>query len=225
MQPLPMAHKPAPVPDAVLLANTHIATPCRADWNAMTGDTRSRFCGSCRKNVYNLSAMTAPEAAALIREKEGKLCVRYYERADGTVLTQDCPVGVAAVRRKAARVFAAGIVGFAALFSAATQWWTTDTGTNLFADRLHHWAERIHPTPPSPPRIMGKVAGMPVETPTETMGLAETVPEPPPAIVGAPEPFMGEAPPEIMGRMSSVEAVREVKGAVRVGRPSPPQNR
>ena len=72
--------------------------------------------------------MTGQEAASLIREKEGKLCVRFYQRADGTVLTQDCPTGVAAVRRKITRAVAAGIVGVAALLSAVTQWWKTENG-------------------------------------------------------------------------------------------------
>src|SRR6516162_8887116 len=35
-----------------------VASPCPADWNAMQGDDRVRFCGQCEKNVYNLSAMT-----------------------------------------------------------------------------------------------------------------------------------------------------------------------
>src|SRR4029077_18630101 len=60
---------------------------------------RARFCEQCRLNVYNLSEMSAAEAAALVREKEGRLCVRYYARPDGTMLTRDCPVGFRAARR------------------------------------------------------------------------------------------------------------------------------
>src|SRR5689334_4619149 len=85
----------------VLLENVRIATPCSADWSQMAGDDRVRFCGGCEKNVYNLSAMTRAEAEALVREREGRLCVRMYQRADGTVLTQDCPVGVRRTRLKA----------------------------------------------------------------------------------------------------------------------------
>ena len=87
-----------------------VASPCPADWNAMQGDDRMRFCGQCEKNVYNISAMTHAEAEALIREKEGKLCVRFYQRTDGTVLTADCPVGK---RRKRNRriLVAAGAAG------------------------------------------------------------------------------------------------------------------
>lgn len=56
----------------------HIAEPCHADWNAMTGDEARRFCDSCQKHVHHLSAMTRREARALVRapQPEG-LCVRY----------------------------------------------------------------------------------------------------------------------------------------------------
>ena len=71
-----------------------VASPCPANWEEMTGDDRIRFCNSCQLNVYHLSGMTRLEAETLIQEKEGKLCVRYYRRADGTILTKDCPVGL-----------------------------------------------------------------------------------------------------------------------------------
>ena len=93
-----------------VLENLHVAAPCSADWNRMTGDARARFCGQCEKNVYNLSDMTRAEAEALLVEKEGKLCVRYYQRADGTILTADCPSGVAKRRRKR-RVIAVTFAG------------------------------------------------------------------------------------------------------------------
>jgi hypothetical protein len=77
-----------------LLSQIRIASPCHADWDEMTGDDRVRFCGLCEKNVYNLSALTSEQAVSLIREKEGRLCTRFFQRADGTMLTADCPVGV-----------------------------------------------------------------------------------------------------------------------------------
>src|SRR5436190_15738783 len=76
-----------------LLANVRIASPCNARWEDMDGDERSRFCRHCSKHVYNFSEMTAQAAATLIREREGNLCGRFYQRADGTMLTADCPVG------------------------------------------------------------------------------------------------------------------------------------
>ena len=76
-----------------LLSDVRIASPCPASWDKMTGDDRKRFCGQCKLHVYNLSAMAAPEAEALLQKSEGRLCVRLYRRRDGTVLTRDCPVG------------------------------------------------------------------------------------------------------------------------------------
>ncbi|MBV9957368.1 MAG: hypothetical protein JO360_03070 [Acidobacteria bacterium] len=86
------------------LDQVKVAAPCTADWESMLGDERRRFCGQCEKNVYNLSAMTRREAEELINRTEGRLCVRFYRRADGTVLTQDCPVGLLALKRRLKRV-------------------------------------------------------------------------------------------------------------------------
>ena len=86
------------------LRNIKVASPCRADWDAMYGTDRVRYCGDCKLNVYNLSGMRRVDAERLIASVEGRLCVRFYRRADGTVLTKDCPVGLAAVRAKLSRV-------------------------------------------------------------------------------------------------------------------------
>lgn len=76
-----------------------IASPCKADWDAMAGDNRVRFCGSCHKNVYDFSQMSRAEAQSLLLEKEGNLCARLHRRADGTVITSDCPIGTTPPRR------------------------------------------------------------------------------------------------------------------------------
>jgi Carboxypeptidase regulatory-like domain len=90
------------------LSNLRIASPCPADWEKMVGDARVRHCAECNLNVYNLSAMTKRQIQQLIAGSIGKrLCTRFYRRADGTVLTQDCPWSVRAVTRKGSRVGAA----------------------------------------------------------------------------------------------------------------------
>ncbi|HVQ55701.1 MAG TPA: PASTA domain-containing protein, partial [Pyrinomonadaceae bacterium] len=86
------------------LNNIKIASPCSADWEGMFGNERKRFCGDCKLNVYNLSGMTRTEAESLLEQAEGGLCVRYYRRADGTILTQDCPVGWAKVKQRASMI-------------------------------------------------------------------------------------------------------------------------
>jgi hypothetical protein len=77
-----------------------VAAPCTADWRHMYGDERVRFCGQCSQNVYNLSALTREQAEDLILRHEGRLCVRFYQRKDGTVLINNCPVGLAALKAK-----------------------------------------------------------------------------------------------------------------------------
>ena len=90
------------------LSSIRIASPCPADWEKMVGDERMRHCAECNLNVYNLSAMTERQVQTLIAERSGqRLCTRFYRRADGTVLTQDCPWSFRAMKRKAARLGAA----------------------------------------------------------------------------------------------------------------------
>lgn len=91
-----------------MLEDIRIASPCPADWNQMVGDDKSRFCKQCEKNVYNLSAMTREEAELLVLSKEGNLCVQLWKRADGTVITADCPVGLRRKRMRLAAVIAVG---------------------------------------------------------------------------------------------------------------------
>jgi hypothetical protein len=97
------------------LETIRVASPCNAAWDEMTGTDRVRFCHLCQKNVYSLSQMTRRQAEALVEQREGSLCVRLYRRADGTVLTEDCPVGLRAVRRQAAVLVGGVAAGFLAL--------------------------------------------------------------------------------------------------------------
>src|SRR5207247_7817522 len=76
-----------------------IASPCPASWEAMEGNHRVRSCDHCQLHVFNLSALTQQQAEDLIGRSEGRLCVRLYRRADGTVMTADCPPGLQALRR------------------------------------------------------------------------------------------------------------------------------
>jgi hypothetical protein len=98
-----------------LLKQVKVASPCHVAWSEMQGDDRTRYCQHCKLNVFNLSDMTDREAEALLRGANGRLCVRYYQRADGTVMTRNCPVGLAAVRKK----LAIGVMSAAALVISA----------------------------------------------------------------------------------------------------------
>jgi hypothetical protein len=100
-----------------VLDDVRVAAPCKASWDAMVGDERVRHCGACDQRVYDLGEMTRDEAQALLRDREGRLCVRFFRRADGTILTKDCAVGVGQRRRMrvvagaAAALAAVGIAG------------------------------------------------------------------------------------------------------------------
>src|SRR5712672_3512116 len=91
-----------------VLDRLEIAAPCGGQWSRMTGSDRVRHCADCKQNVYDLTAMTRDEAEALVAEREGEVCVRFYKRADGTVMTSDCRVGVSQRRRR--RLFKWGLI-------------------------------------------------------------------------------------------------------------------
>jgi hypothetical protein len=99
------------------LDNIRIASPCAADWNEMGGDERKRFCSECSLNVYNLSGMTRDEAENLLLTSEGRVCVRFYRRKDGTILTKDCPVGWRAIKRRVSRAATAVVSLCAGIFT------------------------------------------------------------------------------------------------------------
>jgi hypothetical protein len=96
-----------------------IATPCPISWEQMSGDNRIRFRDHCHLNVYNIAELTRIEAATLIASTEGRLCARLFRRADGTVLTKDCPVGLRALRRRVAKRTAAIFAAIVSLSGAA----------------------------------------------------------------------------------------------------------
>ena len=95
--------------DRDLLNRVYIAAPCTVDWDSMQGDDRQRFCGQCKLNVYNVESLSTQEAANLIRKSEGRLCMRLYRRKDGTILTDNCPVGLRKIRARMKSCAAAAI--------------------------------------------------------------------------------------------------------------------
>jgi hypothetical protein len=101
------------------LSNLRIAAPCPASWDEMAGDERVRHCTFCALNVYNFAEMTARDVRDLLARSEGRVCARLYRRADGTVLTRDCPTGIRAVRQRASRAAAALVAALLTLPSLA----------------------------------------------------------------------------------------------------------
>lgn len=134
-----------------------VASPCQASWGSMRGDDRTRFCSECSLHVYNISGMNRSEAEQLVSNAEGRLCVRFFRRSDGTVLTQDCPVGVSMIRRRAARMLAGVsallaflMAGFAAAASSPSRSSLAGTARSPL-QRIVEWLD-----PPMAP-IQGKM--------------------------------------------------------------------
>lgn len=93
------------------LDSIRIASPCSAKWEDMVGDDRKRHCLECRLDVHDLSAMPRAEADAWLAARRGRACLRLRKRADGRLITNDCPVGLRARARRSLKVVTgAGIV-------------------------------------------------------------------------------------------------------------------
>jgi hypothetical protein len=94
-----------------------IATPCPMSWDQMAGDDRARHCLKCGLNVFNISEMTSMQVTELVRRTDRRFCAKLYRRADGTVLTKDCPVGVRTRRQRIARMATATLATVLGAFS------------------------------------------------------------------------------------------------------------
>jgi hypothetical protein len=175
----------------ILLENIRIATPCNADWDDMAGDAQVRFCGKCEKNVYNLSEMSRADAEALVRDKEGRMCVRLYQRSDGTVLTSDCPVGVRRERLRA-RIWAR-VSGMAASMALALGLFSGRARADLAVGENKNPKVTQPKTPPHV-QVMGGAVARPPEKLMGKIAMPEN-PKPekkPTAKMGEPMPIMGD---------------------------------
>ncbi|WP_437510009.1 hypothetical protein [Sorangium sp. So ce1099] len=189
-----------------LLDSLRVASPCNASWDEMAGDDRVRFCQHCEKNVYNLSEMPRGEAERLVRAAAGDLCVRLYQRADGTVLTADCPVGV---NRRRIRNLTAAAVGGGLLAAGMALASASSSSRVVMGDRAEPPPRAVEPDGvvamggllprPSPPqpgaseRIVMSIANRPA-FPHAPAPAAPAVEEPPPGLEVAPAEPAATAP-------------------------------
>lgn len=81
------------------LSQMRLAAPCQQSWDTMSGNEHVRFCATCYKNVYKFSHLDRAQAVQLVTANEGRACVAYYRRADGSVMAEECPVGLRRVQR------------------------------------------------------------------------------------------------------------------------------
>jgi hypothetical protein len=180
-----------------------VAAPCSEDWTKMTGDDRVRFCDHCRQNVYNLSAMTEADARQVL---EGpRVCVRFFARGDGTVITRQCPPMLEGARRRLV-AFTAGMVPLAAGFWGAVAWLNgVFRSPPVVVGNMGAPARRTTPAPPAP--LMGTPPPSrhpaPRPQPEEVMGVPP-LPDPPKHrrrhLVGKPKLKDDDGPaPSLMG--------------------------
>lgn len=162
-----------------------VASPCPAKWEQMAGDERVRFCRQCARHVYSLSDLSRAEVAKLLTKYEGqRVCARFYSRPDGTLITRDCPVGLA---QKARRKVLRAVGSAAALLLALSSEWLGGLG----ADTLARFRDALSyvPRPPGPQPIPGL-----------------------PAPLSKPDPGVLDRPP-VQGREVSLSQGRIVRKA------------
>jgi hypothetical protein len=152
----------------IQLDQLSVASPCEMSWEAMRGDDQARFCDQCEKHVYDFAAMTTAEGLALIERTEGKFCGRLTRRADGTVLTADCPIGLSAkisrFRRRVVYSIVAAVVmliGFLTLRRSAATDQTTGDSLPMINAKIEEWIDTVREWAGLPPRrtviIMGEI--------------------------------------------------------------------
>lgn len=162
------------VAEAETLEGVRIASPCTASWDAMKGDDRKRHCESCDKDVYDVAGMTRAEAMQLLRTggSEG-VCIRMFKRADGTVITSDCPVGVE--KKRVRRLVMAGAGALATAAGGLWGWGEVMHSQTLGGVRPRH-VDPVTSTQPevsSHPPLMGTATAI-------VTGSAYLPPPPPP---------------------------------------------
>jgi len=184
-----------------------VARPCPVDWNEMRGDEQVRFCGHCSLHVYNLSEMSRSAAEGLVRETEGRMCVRFYRRADGTVTTRDCGLKAAAKRlgRWASTATAVVLSGFVAAMGLTRASHASPTEKRDRPTDVTPLMGKIRPPTSPPVAIMGDVAtpALPATQPAVFLGQARikmgelapaaaTQPAAPPAAQPSTQPVTSE---------------------------------
>jgi len=173
-----------------ILGDVRVASPCAASWEEMTGSDRVRFCRNCQKNVYNLSAMSRDEAEAFVRQRESRICIQFYRRADGTMLTDDCPVGLRILRRAARRswaLIAGSLVAVLGLFVGGASYSSAKRPGAQSLRQLEPFAsilEWLDPPPTTAPEPLPPV--LPPAPPMLVRGEMCVPVRPTPSINGAP---------------------------------------
>lgn len=166
----------------IRLDQIRIASPCPMKWDDLEGDGPMRHCRQCRLNVYNFSAMTRGQIERVIYDAgAGRVCAALYRRADGTILTRDCTVGLRATKVRAAKALGRIAAVFGLLLTATVALAGLNRPREM--NRLRHLepfatlAERFGQSAVTPP-ILGAIA-LPVTPPNGCIEMGEVaLPDP-----------------------------------------------
>lgn len=152
-----------------LLDEIMIAAPCQVGWENMQGDDKVRFCSQCSLNVYNLSGMSDEEAEDLLQIKGSEICISLFRREDGTILKENCPVGLKAMRvklenakRSRNKILAAAAC--AALFILGQRGAAQDANSRMTGGVCPMKQPATDQQPTAPVRLGGKPSALPSQT-------------------------------------------------------------
>lgn len=152
-----------------------IPEPCNADWEAMTGDERRRFCAMCQKHVTDISTFTEREADAFL-DANPEACVQYTAVRD-TIVFAPRPrktgflrrlVGLGALATLSVPAAASGHAEGGWLFDWVASWFAADEVEQVEVEdidvvlvepndeRPASVIPEIHERPPEPVLTKGK---------------------------------------------------------------------
>ncbi len=159
----------------------------------MAGAGRVRFCGSCEKNVFDLSAMSSSEAEELLAANGVKPCIRLQRRVDGTVVTGNC---TRMKRQSALSARCATAIAGAFMAVALTACGGVSDDETVHASVIGHG-----------------VSAPSVAKANTTLELAPAPPEPPP-VATATTTQVNVLPPRPRPHTMGVVAVHDIMGEV-----------
>ena len=141
-----------------LLDVIDIPEPCQVPWDTMSGDERIRYCGMCKKNVYNISEMSTSEAENFLQENLGSVCFGFTRRADGTITTDTCPKILKPVRNGFRRLKKAVAILIGAIMSASASFAQGESSSTLTKEQCAALVEgRFKVLAAEPPQTRGFV--------------------------------------------------------------------
>ena len=154
-----------------LLERARVASPCPMKWDDLTptAEEAIRHCQACGLNVHNFADLSTREAERLLQraaETGERLCGVLWRRADGTIITKNCPVGWRAARQRAVRAASRAAAAIGMLLTGGLLLGAQRDGRSAALARLRSLepfrtvSEWISPTPappPTPPPLPGSI--------------------------------------------------------------------